>query len=134
MGNLSTWCVRASSELADIWTPEISAESYAAFLWRLTQRLTKLRVLVYAPNQVGSAPAPPSGLQSRRWLQTVPGVGHSEHGVAGGMSGGCAAQSQSTVLGASRDSARRPSAAGVGSSRPTEPRQQRFVLTRSTAA
>jgi hypothetical protein len=34
-------------ELADIWTPEISPDTYSAFLWKLTQRITTLRVVVY---------------------------------------------------------------------------------------
>jgi FKBP-type peptidyl-prolyl cis-trans isomerase len=38
---------RALFELADIWTPEISADTYSAFLWKLTQRITTLRVVAY---------------------------------------------------------------------------------------
>ena len=38
---------KALFELADIWTPEISADTYSAFLWKLTQRITTLRVVVY---------------------------------------------------------------------------------------
>eukprot|EP01043_Picozoa_sp_COSAG02_P107294 COSAG02_NODE_43304_length_376_cov_0.635379_1_plen_104_part_01 len=38
---------KALFELADIWTPEISADTYSAFLWKLTQRITTLRVVAY---------------------------------------------------------------------------------------
>lgn len=38
---------KALFELADIWTPEISPGTYSAFLWKLTQRITFLRVVVY---------------------------------------------------------------------------------------
>ena len=36
---------KALFELADIWTPEISPETYSAFLWKLTQRITTLRIV-----------------------------------------------------------------------------------------
>jgi len=38
---------KALFELADIWTPAISPDTYSAFLWKLTQRITTLRVVVY---------------------------------------------------------------------------------------
>ena len=38
---------KALFELADLWTPEISPDTYSAFLWKLTQRITFLRVVVY---------------------------------------------------------------------------------------